>query len=124
MYELLKIFSGAWTVVQHAPYSMLIFLALNLVGYYLQWSSFFPNKLVPVILFTLGIALFCMLGSTSDLAVNQRNPYGILSLLGFIQGGVAWLLHGTLVQYLVRKFKIPDQVQLKAEKASLPDPPV
>lgn len=107
MEDTLKIISDLGQVVQHSPAWLLIIVALNLVGYYLKWSSWCPNKVIPAVIGALGIVLNLFLGPLP--ASEQRSPYVFLAVMGVVMAAISIGLHMAIVDWFNKKFKIPDQ---------------
>lgn len=110
-------FMESFDVLKRAPAGFLIVVVLNLVGEYLRWSNWFPNRCIPVVLVGLGTALYCLLGNRSSVSPEQPHPEIILGLIGFILGAVAWLLHGTLLAWAVKRFGADEAKQQQAKGA-------
>ena len=91
----------------HAPAWLLLVLALNLLGVFLQATPLFPmqwNKFIGVLLALLGMMLTPLIVPLDIFPPSQPHPKILLTILGFIFGISAWFLHGLIFQRLVKKY--------------------
>lgn len=99
---------GGWLL--KAPAWLLLVLALNLLGVFLQATPVLPdrfNKFIGLLLAALGMMLTPLIVPASIFPPEQPNPKVLLVIIGFIFGIAAWFLHGLIFQRVVKKFKAP-----------------
>ena len=91
----------------HNPACILIWVALNFLGAFLQKATVWPsdwNKFIPVVLFVLGMILTPFLVPVTVFPATQPHPKTLLAILGFIFGVLAWFTHTVPLQWFLKKF--------------------
>jgi hypothetical protein len=86
--------------IQKAPVSLLVIVALNLLGLVLKMVPRFPNGWIPLCLLILGAAAMVKVGDIGSVGPTVRFPEVVLAIIGMIYGFVAWLLHATVLKRL------------------------
>lgn len=84
--------------IAKAPITLLLILALVIVGYVLKSIESIPNKFIPLILMALGAVAMAFLGDTGAVNPETRYPVAVLAVQGVIFAFVAWLLHAQILK--------------------------
>jgi hypothetical protein len=108
--------------IQKAPVSLLVIVALNLIGLVLKLVPRFPNGWIPLCLLILGAGAMVGVGDVSSVGPGVRFPEITLAIIGIIYGFVAWLLHATLLKRL-EKFVPAGLIELPSELTGPPAEP-
>lgn len=85
----------------HAPAGALAMLFAIILGYMLKVAQFFPNNRIPWAVVPSTALLFSIVQLCADVIAGKNN-YGLYLplnfMLGFIFGGLAWLLHAQILK--------------------------
>lgn len=103
----LTLFSALIDQLLHNPAGVLLILPVSIVAYILEVWPKFPSKwILPVCPF-IGMLLYPFLISTKSVPEVFPHPLFALVLYGFILGFIAWVIHSTLVKWIIFKFQPP-----------------
>jgi predicted membrane channel-forming protein YqfA (hemolysin III family) len=112
--DFLNIVPASFQALFSAPTWFLLLIVLNLVGVWLQKSEWFPNKLIPVVLCLLGVGLLMFFAFPEDFKISPtaKHREGIVGVIGFLLGAIAYGLHGALlVVFLIWRKRLLDRVR-------------
>ncbi|MEI8289573.1 MAG: hypothetical protein WCH99_08865 [Verrucomicrobiota bacterium] len=115
--DIIKGITEIGSSILHAPAWVLLVLALNLLGIFLQATPILPNRfnfLIGYLLLVLGMILTPLIVPKTFFPPEQPNPIILLVIVGMIFGIVAWLLHGLIVQRVVAKY-FPQNTENKTD---------
>jgi hypothetical protein len=80
------------------PVSVMLVACLLVLGYALKLAHFVPNRMIPIVVMGLGLALNVFIGDTGKVAPNQRHPEVVLGLYGLMLGFISWVSHHAVIK--------------------------
>lgn len=105
--DYLKEISDGGEALLHAPAWLLLILALNLLGCFLQVTPIIPNrfnKFIGLGLVVVGIVVLPLIVPLDTFPPTQPHPKLLLGIIGCIFGIIAWFGHWIIFKYLVKKY--------------------
>jgi hypothetical protein len=82
------------------PLAVIVVICLNGLGLVLKKANFFPNRLIPLVLYVMGMLMWGFLGDVSKLAPGQAYPRIAMGIYGSVLGFFAWILHNYFLRYV------------------------
>lgn len=101
----LEILNAMIRQVVNRPASLLVIISLSIIAYVFETANWLPSKaILPICVFG-GASIYWLFAGIGTVPHFFPYPHVVLFANGLICGLVAFILHKTLVEYLINRFK-------------------
>lgn len=99
----ISLFTALVDQIMSNPGSLLILLAVSILGFVLENWVGVPNKPACIVCLVLGIVLYPVFVSRGTVNPNYPFPVAVLLAFGLVIGFAGAVLHATLVAAIIKK---------------------